>query len=104
MMLQFSCPSLIISYLRPHNMGDKRFFKKSNGLIICFRVFLYTETLMACIFLLSEFVVKTYAFITCKYIKEIEKTISAKNVSFFFSPTPLKARKGWFYLRKKWTN
>ena len=28
-MLQFSCPSLIISYLRPHNGGDKRFFKKA---------------------------------------------------------------------------
>ena len=28
-MQQFSCPSLIISYLRPHNGGDKRFFKKA---------------------------------------------------------------------------
>lgn len=27
--LRFSCSSLIMSYLRPHNVGDERFFKKS---------------------------------------------------------------------------
>ena len=56
---------------------------------------------MACIFLLSEFVVKTYAFITCKYIKEIEKTISAKNVSFFFLPHSIKGPERLVLFKKK---
>ena len=38
-MLQFSCPSLIISYLRPHNGGDKRFFKKAMSSYSCFHLF-----------------------------------------------------------------